>query len=403
MDTTAVDNLISISQARLSVLEACEPLLTETIPLSESIGRVLGHDITSEQELPSFRSSAMDGFAVVAGEAQTLRVVGESRAGHPMGKTLEAGQAAKISTGAVVPSGADAVVPIEHCQQDGSIVSVPETQEGSNVRYPAEDIRAGDLVLKAGTPLFSFELAVLAALGQTEVPCSKQPSVAVLATGDELVDPEVRPELGQLRNSNSLALAAAAQQAGGVVIDQRLVADDESATRQALAHAISQADVVCVSGGVSVGEHDHVKSALSWLGVRPVFWKVAIKPGKPTWFGTHDSCLVFGLPGNPVSAMVTFHLFVRPALRALLGANTQDTRGVGVLDESIDTRPGREQVIRCKLSVQDDGWHVSPTRAAQDSHILTSMLDTQAFALIPAGSKPLEPGTRVEIELLNGP
>jgi molybdopterin molybdotransferase len=133
--------------------------------------------------------------------------------------------------------------------------------------------------------------------------------------------------------------------------------------------------------------------------VRPVFSKVAIKPGKPTWFGTHEGGLVFGLPGNPVSTMVCFHMFVRPALRALLGANTQDTRGVAILDERIDARPGREQVIRCRLSAHDDGWHVTPTRAAQDSHILTSMLDTQAFALIPVGSEPLEPGTRVEVEL----
>jgi molybdopterin molybdotransferase len=167
-----------------------------------------------------------------------------------------------------------------------------------------------------------------------------------------------------------------------------------------LRSALERADVICISGGVSVGPHDHVKPALAQLGVEERFWRVALKPGKPTWFGTRDAKLVFGLPGNPVSAMVTFHLFARPALRALAGARADDTRGTAVLDEPLRRNAARDEVVRCRLTAADDGWHVSPTRDDQSSHVLTSMIGADAFALVEAGEGTIEAGERVPIELL---
>jgi molybdopterin molybdotransferase len=178
-----------------------------------------------------------------------------------------------------------------------------------------------------------------------------------------------------------------------------MVRDDRAATEAALASALEAADVVCVSGGVSVGPHDHVKPALAALGVEERFWGVKLKPGKPTWFGVRDGKLVFGLPGNPVSAMVTFHLFARPALRRLAGADPADTRVRAILDKPIERSPQRDQVIRCRVSARDDGFHVEPTKD-QGSHVLSSMLDAGAFALVEAGEGELAAGERVQIELL---
>jgi molybdopterin molybdotransferase len=222
----------------------------------------------------------------------------------------------------------------------------------------------------------------------------------VLATGDELVEPGRPLAPGQIRNSNTIALAAQAQRAGADVVGSEIVRDNLEDTTAALRSALERADVVCVSGGVSVGPHDHVKPALAELGVEERFWRVALKPGKPTWFGTREGKLVFGLPGNPVSAMVTFHLFARPALRALAGARADDARTSAVLDEPLRRNPSRDEVVRCRLRAEDDGWHVTPTRDDQSSHVLTSMLAAEAFALVEAGEGMIEAGGRVPIELL---
>jgi molybdopterin molybdotransferase len=278
-------------------------------------------------------------------------------------------------------------------------VAVPDTEPGANVRRAGEDVRGGDSVLAAGTELGPAEVAVLASLGRELVSCGAQPRVAVLVTGDELVPPGRALGPGQIRDSNATALAAQATRAGARVELVQHVADEREATIAALERALGAADVVCVSGGVSVGAHDHVKAALAAVGAEERFWGIALKPGKPTWFGTAERALVFGLPGNPVSAMVTFHLLARPALRALAGADPSDTRTRAVLDAPIGRSPAREQAIRCRLRTADDGWHVEPTKA-QGSHVLTSMLGARALALIPAGEGDAEPGSRVTIELL---
>jgi molybdopterin molybdotransferase len=308
----------------------------------------------------------------------------------------------RISTGAAVPEGADAVVPVERVEAaDEGRVVVPETSPGAHIRSAGEDVVAGEPVIASGTELDPAAVAVLAALGRASVRCGGVPRVAVLVTGDELVEPGQPLGPGQIRDSNAYALAAQATRAGARVTRRGIVRDDREATEAAFAAALEEADVVIGSGGVSVGPHDHVKPALAALGVEEHFWGVRLKPGKPTWFGrARDGTLVFGLPGNPVSAMITFHLFARPALRALAGADPSGgTRARAVLDVALPRNANREEVVRCRLYARDDGWHVEPTKE-QGSHVLTSMLGAGAYALVPAGEGDLAAGERVEVELV---
>ena len=368
------------------------------VKLDDVLGRVLAEDVVADIDLPPFASSAMDGFAVAAGAEGELEVIGESRAGHPAEAAVRPGTAVRISTGAVVPDGTGAVVPVERTSGGNGVVTVERVPDGANIRGAGEDVRAGEVVLRPGTEVGAAEAAVLASVGRSSARCARRPRVAVLATGDELRAPGEELGAGQIRDSNAVALAAQAGLAGGDVVSNEVVGDTRASTVDALRTALDRADVVAVSGGVSVGPHDHVKPALAELGVAELFWGVSLKPGKPTWFGALGSKLVFGLPGNPVSAMVTFHLFARPALRALMGADPAARRTTAALGVPMRLG-GREQAIRCRLSSGADGWHVEPTKA-QGSHVLTSMLGADALAFLPAGDGELPAGTRVEIELL---
>jgi molybdopterin molybdotransferase len=297
------------------------------------------------------------------------------------------GEAIAISTGALVPEGADAVVRVEDTEMHDGVVHVrSEVAPGTDVRRAGEDVRAGETVLAAGRRLGAAELGVAASVGAALVACAKRPRVAIVTTGDELVEPDAPLAPGQIRNTNRYALAAQVEAAGGDVVSTGSAADDPAATVEA-------------TGGVSVGPHDHVKPALSRLGVEEVFWGVALRPGKPTWFGVRIPTLVFGLPGNPVSAMVTFHLFVRPALAALQGASAPARRTTAVMEEAYAKRPGRAHVVRCRLDQRADGWHVRPT-GAQGSHVLTSMLDAEALAYLDVERGDVQAGERVEIEIL---
>ena len=391
--------LISVAEARERVLAAVRPLPAEDVPLGAALGRVLAEDVASPHDIPPFDASAMDGYAVVAGAAAELTVVGESRAGRPAERGVAAGEAIAISTGAVLPAGADAVVPVERTEPVDGAVRVPVTDRGANVRRAGEDVRAGTAVLAPGSALGPAEVGVLASLGRAEVRCAARPRVVLVITGDELVEPGEPLVPGQIWSSNSYALAGQVERAGGELVRRVSVADSAERTRGALAQALADADLVCISGGVSVGEHDHVKDELRALEVEERFWGIALKPGKPTWFGRAERALVLGVPGNPVSAMVTFHLFGRAALRALQGADPDEMRATAVLDEPVARSPGREQALRCRLRACEDGWHAAPT-GEQGSHVLTSMLGADALALIPHGEGDVPAGERVEIELL---
>jgi molybdopterin molybdotransferase len=391
--------LISIEEGRRRVLAVARPLAAERVVLADARGRVLAEDLTSAIDVPPFDSSAMDGYALVAGPGRRLALSGESRAGHPHEGELAEGTAVRISTGAAVPRGATAVIPVERTSEANGRVQVEETVEGANIRRAGEDLRAGDVVLARGPSLGPAELGVAATVGRAELDCARRPRVALLVTGDELVQPGDPLGPGQIYSSNGFALAGQIAAAGAELVGRETVPDTAEGTRAALERALSGADVVIASGGVSVGPHDHVKGALRELGVEERFWGVALRPGKPTWFGTRGEVLAFGLPGNPVSAMVTFQLFVRPALAALQGADPVAARASATLDEAVARNPQREQAVRVRLSHADDGLHALTT-GEQGSHMLTSMLGSDGLALVAAGAGELAAGERVEVLLL---
>jgi molybdopterin molybdotransferase len=393
-------DLIPIAEARGRVLEAVQPLRAQEVAVGDALGRVLAEDVASSLAVPPFDSSAMDGYAVIAGPPGELEVVGESRAGHPASGAVGQGQAIAISTGAAVPAGATAVIPVERTERVGTAVRVPASEPGANIRRAGEDIAAGDTVLHAGDILAPAALGVAASIGRGSVRCARRPRVALLVTGDELTDPGEPLAPGGIYSSNGYALSGQVERSGAVLVSRERVADSADATRAAIGAALDDADVVVVSGGVSVGPHDHVKDALAELGAEQRFWGVSLRPGKPTWFGTRGPTLAFGLPGNPVSAMVTFQLFVRPALAALQGADPDATRTIARLAAAVARNPRREQAVRVRLAAGDEGWRASPTKEAQGSHVLTSMLGADALALIAPGEGDASVGERVEVELL---
>jgi molybdopterin molybdotransferase len=347
----------------------------------------------------------MDGFAVRAADttdgAARLRVVGEARAGTEAGVAVRRGTAVRISTGAPIPAGADAVVPQELASSEDSIVVIDRSiARGRHVRYPGEDIRAGALVVAAGSVCGPAELGVLASMDIPRPRVVRRPRIAIAGTGDELTDPGTPLTPGAIRDSNGPALAGAVYRAGGELVGRLRVGDDLEATVAVLGGSLRSVDMLITTGGVSVGPHDHVRSALQRLGVREVFAGVRMKPGGPTTFGVgEDGTMVFALPGNPVSALVAFRLFVVPALDAMLGRETVIHPVTAIADEELAGAVGRTKVVRCHTTLQDDGWHVRPTRS-QESHILSSMLGVDALALVPADRGPIASGEPVDIELV---
>jgi molybdopterin molybdotransferase len=396
-----VTDLISITEARRRVLEAVTPLGDEAVSLDAALGRVLAEDVTSAIDVPPFDSSGMDGYAVVAGPEADLEVIDEARAGHPASEALRPGAAIRISTGAAVPDGADAVVPVERTTAVTAAdrVQVPETEPGANIRRAGEDVSVGAVVLRPGTRIGAAELGVAASVGRASLRCALRPRVVVLATGDELTPPGEPLAPGRIYGSNGFALGAQVERAGATLAGRGTVPDTPDGTREAIREALEGADVVIVSGGVSVGPHDHVKEALRELGVEEHFWGVLLRPGKPTWFGTREGTLAFGLPGNPVSAMVTFQLFARPALAALQGAAPDAARVTAVLAHAVERNPRREEAVRVRLRYTDQGLEAETT-GEQGSHMLTSMLGADGLAMIAPGEGELAAGERVEVELL---
>jgi molybdopterin molybdotransferase len=389
---------LSIDDARAKVLAAVRgPLPSEDVPVQEALGRVLAEDVAAERDVPSFANSAMDGFAVRSGPSgRTLGIIGESRAGAPATVSVGEGEAVRISTGAALPEGADAVLQVERVTVDGVRVTLNEDVEpGRNVRPAGDDVGAGTIALTAGTRLGAAEIGVAVTCGRATVACARTPRVVVLATGDELVAPGAPLAPGQLHETNGLTLAALARQAGARVVRTEVVPDTAERTRAAIAGALADADVVVLSGGVSVGPHDHVKPALEAEGVHEVFWRVALRPGRPTWFGTRGETLAFGLPGNPVSAMVTFLLFARPALSALQGVPHDPERLVARLGAAIPRHPDRDECVRVILH---DG--VATPTGPQGSHQLRSMLRADGLAIVTAGEGEVEAGAEVEVERL---
>jgi molybdopterin molybdotransferase len=391
-----VPSLPSIDEARATLLAAARPLPSVDVRVPEALGLMLAEDVVAAGDVPAFANSAMDGFAVREGPSnRRLRVVGESRAGTPFTGEVHDGEAVRISTGAALPAGADAVLQIELIEVDGDeIVLGDAVAAGRNVRDAGSDLRAGTRVLAAGTRLGPAELGVAIGAGRINVHVTPRPRVAILTTGDELMEPGTPLQPGQIHDSNGPTLAALASRAGAEVVGRGHAVDDPEATRAVIAQALDEADVVILAGGVSVGPHDHVKGALTDLGVRELLWRVALRPGKPTWLGERDGKLVLGLPGNPVSAYVTFLLFARPALAALAGADPSVPRTSAALAVALPRHPDRDEMVRV---YRDADGRVVPT-GPQDSHVLSSLVGADALALVPRGEGELPAGTEVVLE-----
>jgi molybdopterin molybdotransferase len=388
--------LLTIGEALELVLGRVVALEAESVPLEEAAGRVLAEAARATVDLPSFPASAMDGFAIRAGDVPaTLPVVGRIAAGRPVDASLAAGQAMAIATGGVVPDGADAVVPIEDVEEADGTVTVPgEVRVAANVRGRGGDLASGDLVIAAGVRLGPVHLGALAAAGVTEVRCGRRPRVVVAVTGTELRQPGETLSRGEIYDANGIILSTQIRSTGAVPERVPPVQDDAAATRAAVAHGL-EADVLVTSGGVSVGVYDLVRSAEAELGVEEVFWRVAVRPGKPVAFGVRGHTLVFGLPGNPVSSLVGFELFVRPALLALQGlADPRPAFRPGVLGRPARLLAGRDSLLRARARVEGGAVVLDPL-TGQESHMIAQAATANALVLVPQGEGELEAGSPI--------
>jgi molybdopterin molybdotransferase len=392
----AMPPLLSIDDALGRVLARARPLAAERVPVAAAASRVLAEDVAARVDLPSFASSAMDGFAVRAADVPgRLPIVFRIAAGLPADRPLAPGEAMEISTGGAVPEGADAVVPIEIVvERDNTVEIADPVATGANVRPIGGDVRAGDALLEAGAVLGAAQVGALAAAGVAEVMCARQPSVVVLSTGTELRAPGDELGPGQIYESNGPMLAAAFIAAGAIVERIGPITDDEESHRTALVRGLA-ADVLVSSGGVSVGPHDLVRRILAELGVEEDFWGVAVRPGKPLAFGSRGATLVFGLPGNPVSALVAVELFVRPALLALQGAARPGPRfHAGRLASVLRRNAARDDLVRARTR-DDAGETVLEPLSGQESHMIARAAAADALVLVPAGEGELAAGDRV--------
>jgi molybdopterin molybdotransferase len=391
-----VASLLTLEEAQELVLQRARPLPSELVPILEAGGRVTAEDVRACVDLPPFPSSAMDGFAVRASDLPgTLRIAGESAAGRPYGAELAEGSAVAISTGAVVPEGADTVVPVERVVKRANSVEISESPSvGVHLRPRGGDVASGEVVAPTGTRLAPARLAAVAAAGVAEVACRRRPSLAVLATGSELVGPGGALGPGQIYETNTLMLSTTLSDAGAEVRSEPPAPDDEAALRESLEHGLA-ADILVTSGGVSVGEHDLVRAVERELGVEEVFWRVSIKPGKPVSFGVRGETLVFGLPGNPVSALVGCELFVKPALRALQGLPDPLPRfEPGRLAAGLRRNEERDEFVRARSRVDGDVLVLEPV-VGQESHMIARSGAADALVHIPRGNGELEAGSTV--------
>ena len=388
--------LLTLEQAQALVLARAQVLESEQVSVWDAAGRVTAEPASALVDLPPFPSSAMDGFAVRAGDLPgALPVVERIAAGRPATRALAPGEAMEISTGGVVPEGADAVLPLEYVvHRDNEIEAREAVPVGAHIRPRGSDAALGAVVVAAGVRLGPAQLGALAAAGLAAVACTRRPRVAILATGSELARPGDQLAPGQIYESNALMLAAALAAAGADIESLPAVADDEAAHRQALERGLA-ADVLVTSGGVSVGPHDLVRAIEAELGVEEVFWRIAIKPGKPVSFGVRGETLVFGLPGNPVSSLVGCELLVKPALRALQGQREPLPRlESGVLATALRRNDARDEFVRARSRLDRTGIVLEPL-SGQESHMIARAAQADALVHVPRGDGELAAGAQV--------
>jgi molybdenum cofactor synthesis domain-containing protein len=397
--------MLQPQEARRIVLAHTRALPTEWVPLNESGGRILAEALIASQNLPPFPAATMDGFALIHDDrSDVLEIIEDGFAGVAPGSTVRHGTATRIMTGAPVPAGADAVVPVENTElTDGGVRILQErVRAGENIRPVGSDMRAGDLLLPAGVELGPAEIGLLASLGHASVEVGRRPRVAVYSTGDELVQPGETPGPGQIRDSNRFSLAHAASLAGAEVVLNRHVPDTREAVRAAFREALDAADAIITSGGVSMGDRDLVKALLGEFA-EVHFRRVFMKPGKPLNFATAGDRLVFGLPGNPVSCLVSFHMFVRPALRVLQGAPAGEHALTRVRLEHAVQPSDRLEYQRARVMSLPDGGLSAATTGSQQSARLMSFVGANAFLVVPPGDEVIPAGSILEAILLAPP
>ncbi len=407
-----MDGLTALEKAQQIVLDSASQLGCEKIGLLESVGRVLGEDIIAPRDNPPWNNSAMDGFAVrwedikqdfAITKIPELTIIEDVQAGNMPEKTVGPGQAIRIMTGAPMPAGADTVVRVEYTEPLGSDqvrIMKPEDRKGLHIRPQGEDVKQGECIIAKGTPLRSGELGMLAILAKSFVSVYQQPRVAILSTGDELADLDERFDESKIVNSNSYGIAAAVQEAGGIPLLLGIAKDHPDSLKEKIYQGL-RCDIIVLSGGVSMGDYDFTKPVFSELGAEMNFWKLAIRPGQPVAFGKIQKCLAFGLPGNPVSSMVTFDQLVRLAILKMSG-HRQVQRPVvkAIFQETFSKHTDRRHFLRGILK-EEDGVLTVRTTGGQGSGILTSMVKANGLIDIPEHVEHLNPGDTVAVQLLS--
>jgi molybdopterin molybdotransferase len=395
--------LLSVAEALARVLDAAAPLPAESVPLTEAEGRVLAEDLSARRTQPPEDVSAMDGYAVRAADVATaparLKLAGEVAAGRPFAGTIGAGQAARIFTGGVLPNGSDTVVIQENTAREGETVVVnAAASRAKNVRAAGLDFREGAVLLRKGRRLTGRDVALAAAMNYPAVPVHRRPTIAIVATGDELVAPGTEPGPGQIVYSNVFALAAIAQREGATVVDLGILPDRLDETIAGVRRACAEsADVLVTAGGASVGDYDLVQPALAAEGLALSFWKIAMRPGKPLLFGTLGAMRVLGLPGNPVSAYVCSVLFLVPLIRQLSGrSDTAPPAESAVLGRALPANDERADYLRATLTRANGTWVATPF-PVQDSSMLTPLASADCLVIRAPFAPPAEAGAACSI------
>ncbi len=407
----ALTGLTHLHDAQKIVLDAAPALGLEKVSILDVLGRVLGEDIVAERDNPPWDNSAMDGFAVrwedikqehTVRKPVTLSIIEDVPAGAMPTKPVGAGQAIRIMTGAPMPEGADTVLKVEDTEPTSDSVRVFKVEpKGANIRPQGEDVKKGDRIIAKGVRIRPSEAGMLAILAKSFVFVYQRPRVAILSTGDELADLDERFSEEKIINSNSYGIAAAVQEAGGVPLLLGIARDTPAALKEKILQGLN-ADLLVLSGGVSMGDYDFTKAVFRELGAEMNFWKLAIRPGQPLAFGKIQGKLAFGLPGNPVSSMVTFEQLVRPALLKMSGCRSYGRPVVqAVFQETFSKRGDRRHFLRGLLT-REDGVFKVRTTGNQGSGILTSMVKANCLIDVPVTVESLKPGDEVTVQLLSG-
>lgn len=396
--------MLSFIEARSIILNNVRPVGTERVMLLDAVGRILADDIKAPWNMPLWNNSAMDGYAVRSEDCQTpvtLRVTGYIPAGATETCVVDPGCAVRIMTGAPIPPGADAIVPFEETEEGEQFIKIHhQVKIGQHIRFAGEDVKAGDTVLAAGTVIAPPGISMLASLGSALVPVYRKARVAILSTGDELVELGGPVSAGQIINSNTLSLAAAVREIGCEPVIIGIARDNRTSHQQLLREGLN-ADALITSAGVSAGDRDLVREVLAELGVQQLFWKVDIKPGRPTAFGLNAGKPVFSLPGNPVSTMMTFEEFVRPALLKMMGRKRVIKPTVkAALREDVRKKTGRLHLLRVRLEAVGDGYQAS-VFGDQSTGILRTMVQADGFAFLPPEKGFFAKGELVDVHVLN--